>query len=245
MDAYLYSACNNTFVITEFLNLKTHLAQIVKLKHIDGLIIYKNNPLQMQIYNRDGSEATMCGNGLRCFLLYGYQKGYLSKGYNEVKTKAGIIKTEIINDNPFMCKIYLKPKKDVPIKKDVFFVDGEMLILYTVFVGTLSHVLFYKDGLDKEKVIKRIQTKVIKEVGNISFVKINSREEIEILTYERGVGYTASCSTSNCATFFVLYTLNLISNKVKVINKGGEMTIQYYNDEIILLSGASLCEKIL
>lgn len=245
MDAYLCNACMNTFVITEYQNLKLHLLKLIQKDNIDGLIIYNNNPLSMKIYNRDGSVATMCGNGMRCFLLYGYNKGYLAKGYNEVKTKAGLIQTEIIDTDPFVCKVYLRPDKTFPIKKDVFFVDGEMLFLYTAFVGTLSHVLIYKDGLDKEKVIERIKSKVPKEkLGNISFVKVKSKREIEVLTYERGVGYTLSCGTGNCGVFYVLHSLNLIDDKVKVINKGGLMDISYENDSIVIKSGAYVCERI-
>ncbi len=245
MSAYLYEACQNTFLITEQENRKFEYLKIVKNEKIDGLIIYQNNPLEMKIFNRDGSSASMCGNGIRCILLYGYEKGYLGKGFNEVKTLSGPVKTEIIASNPFLCRVYIRPNVCYPIKKEVFFVDGEMMFLYTTYVGTLSHIVLYKTGLDKEKVIKRIKENVIKEnVGNISFVKLNSSKEIEVLTYERGVGYTASCGTGNCAAFYVFYSLRLIQDKIRVINKGGIMELSYENNYIVITAGANICKSI-
>lgn len=245
MNCYLYEACQNTFLITEQENRRLEYLKVIKNEKIDGLIIYKNNPLEMKIYNRDGSVASMCGNGLRCFLLYGYEKGYLGKGFNEVKTLSGPVKTEIVSSSPFQCRIYIKPNVCYQIKKEVFFLDGEMMFLYMAYVGTLSHIVLYKTGLDKEKVIKRIKGNVVKEnVGNISFVKLNSSKEMEVLTYERGVGYTASCGTGNCAAFYVFYTLHLIQNNVRVINKGGIMDLSYENNCVVITSGANICKSI-
>lgn len=245
MDAYLVQACNNSFIISEQENKKEFYLNLIKQNNNDGLLIYINNPLEMKIYNRDGSKATMCGNGIRCFLLYGYEKGYLGKGINYVKTDAGLIKTEIIDDSPFKCKVYIKPDNRFPIKKDVFFLDGQMMLLYTAFVGTLSHIVLYKSGLDKEKVIDRIKNRIIKNnVGNISFVKLNTSNEIEVLTYERGVGYTQSCGSANCAAFYIFNSLKLVHDHVTVYNKGGSMEIYKENDCVVIDSGASICQKI-
>lgn len=244
MNAYICEACMNTFIITEFENQRNQLLKKIQTEKIDGLIIYKNNPLEMKVYNRDGSVASMCGNGIRCFLLYGYEKGYLGKGVYDVKTKSGFIKTEIINSNPFLCKVFLKPDETAPIRKEIFFIDGIIHFLYTVNIGTLSHIIIYKNDFDKEKIIERIKCIKKNNLGNISFVKLNSNKEIEVLTYERGVGYTNSCGTGNCAAFYVFFTMGLLNEKIKVINKGGVMDIYYDNGFVVICSGAKICEKV-
>ncbi len=244
MSAYLMEACKNTFIVTdEEAKIKCFLRKI-KEEKIDGLIVYKNNPLSMKIYNRDGSLASMCGNGIRCFLLFGVVKENLTKGYYEVKTDAGYITCNIVCLDPFECEILLKPDNYTPIKKEVFFVDGILNVVYTTCVTTLSHVLIYKTGDDKEKIISRLKNGVLRCIGNINFVNIISKSKIEVLTYERGVGYTFSCATGNAASFYVLHSLGLVNNEVEVINKGGSMNLKYLNCFIKIKHGARICQII-
>lgn len=239
MDAYLMNANNNTFILLENINKKEYYLKYIKDYLIDGLIIYQNNPLKMKIYNRDGTLASMCGNGIRCFIYYGYEKGYLGKGFNYVITDAGVIKTELVSTTPILIRVYFKIDETTLIKKEVFFIQGEIMFLYTLKIGTLSHVVFYKDGLDKEKVILKIKQILKNKVGNISFVKLNSSTEIEVLTFEKGVGYTASCGTGNAASFYVFNCLKLIKDEVDVINKGGVMKVKKVAKEIIIEGGAT------
>ena len=87
----------------------------------DGYIIYKDHPLEMQIFNKDGSVATMCGNGLRCFLLYGLNNNYLTKKEYLVKVQKNKIPCEIISKDPFYSKVVLSPSKSKPTQTKVVF----------------------------------------------------------------------------------------------------------------------------
>lgn len=238
MDLYLYDATGNTFLVGKQKRPRKEYLSLMNAYQVDGFILYEDNPLKMTIYNRDGSEATMCGNGLRCFLNYGLKKSDLSKGKYEIITKAGKIKTTIDEISPFCCTIHFLPDPRMIIRKNIVMVDGDSFPIYTIFLGTLSHICIYTSPtLNPERIIVRLQELFGKKnIGNISFVHLLNREEFEILTYERGVGFTASCGTANAAAFYLLKTKNYVDNNVQGKNRGGTLFLSY-KKPYILLSG--------
>ena len=74
-----------------------------------------SSPLEMIFYNQDGSLGTMCGNGLRCFLLYGLNNNYLTKKEYLVKVQKNKIPCEIISKDPFYSKVVLSPSIAVTV----------------------------------------------------------------------------------------------------------------------------------
>ena len=240
MNYYIFEALKNRFIISEN---KIDYLSMIKLmndNNCDGYIIYKNYPLEMKIYNKDGSKATMCGNGLRCFLLYGIMFHNLSNKFYNVKVNNKKIKCEIINTYPFFCKLTLSPEKKLPIKKKVFFYKGKMISLYTIFLGTLSHVLFYDEEINIKELIRYIKRDLKLKNGNISFVKIINNHEMEVITHERGVGFTKSCGTGNAACFYIMHNLKLLNNEATIINKGGKMSLRFINNNVEIYGSAFL-----
>ena len=116
-----YHGCGNDFLITEDLSLIYNPQEIKKMclpkvgLEADGLIIVKTNPLEMLIYNADGSFANMCGNGIRCFTHYCYLHNLLKGNNGEILTHDGKKTVEIKSLNPFICQIMMGAI--VPFKK--------------------------------------------------------------------------------------------------------------------------------
>lgn len=244
MKYYIFEALNNKFLIGEHKVDYLTMIHLMNKYSVDGYLLYSNNPLEMKVYNKDGSRATMCGNGIRCFLLYGMIFYKLSSGKHLVKVANKKIECEILRKEPFSVKVKLSPDKKLPIHKKVFFYKGKMISLYTIFIGTLSHVLLYDAEINIKELIKYIKKDLKLKNGNISFVKIKSRNELEVLTHERGVGFTYSCGTGNAACFYVMHNLNLVDDKITIINKGGKMTLEYNNNSVYLYGSASLLKGI-
>lgn len=243
MCIYYYEANRNKFILSDNLIDKKGLFTFMKQYSADGLIIYKNNPLEMIVYNKDSSLADMCGNGLRCFLHHGLIKGDLLLSSYNVKTKKGYIKCELLSQNPFTCITYMKVDYHFPYKKDVIPFFNEYLIVYTVFVETLSHVIIVKNFSQKELIVNRIKNH-FKNYGNISLVKIISSEVIEVITYERGVGFTLSCASSSSGAYYVLKNKKLVADQVLIKNIGGNLNAKFVDDSIALKGGINLWKQI-
>lgn len=244
MRKYLYEALNNKFIVSEQKEDNISMIKCMKKYNADGYIIYKNHPLEMQIFNKDGSVATMCGNGLRCFLLYGLNNNYLTKKEYLVKVQKNKIPCEIISKDPFYSKVVLSPSKSKPTQTKVVFFKGKLIKIYTLFIGTLSHVIFYEKDINIEELITFLKKVFIRNLGNISFVNIKNKAEMYVFTYERGVGFTPSCGTGNAASFFVSHSLGLVDDNVIINNRGGRMKVSYSLNSVNIYGTSSLIKEI-
>ncbi len=201
-----------------------------------------NADLRMRIFNSDGTEAEMCGNGIRCLARYALDKGYIRNNAT-VETLAGILPIST-QDNVWIKVNMSKPqfsRKDIPAKG-----TGEFLLVnmhgYEVSaVNTgVSHAVIFVDSLDDELMSKAPEIRydiVFLKGTNVNFVLVNSDEEITIRTYERGVeAETLSCGTGSVACAAVSYRLGRTGRKVKVNTKGGELRITL-SDEAAFMEG--------
>lgn len=244
MKNYLYEALDNKFIISETKIEKYKMYKLMKKHNADGFILYKNNPLEMVIYNRDGTLATMCGNGLRCFLLYGLNNNYLTNKEYLIRVNKTKISGEIISKDPFYSKIELSQAKNKLTQTKVVFFKGKLIKIYTLFVGTLSHVIFYEKDMNIDELIKFLKKIFNRNLGNISFVNIKNKSEMYVFTYERGVGFTSSCGTGNAASYLLSYSLGLVDNKIIISNKGGKMNASINLNKVTIYGSASLIKEI-
>lgn len=243
--------CGNDFVIIDYKEYEktgldmSELAKKVCDRHFglgaDGMIIPNLNESETDLgwyfYNSDGTTAQMCGNGMRCFAKYVYDKKLVDKKEFSVKTGAGVIKPEILEDGNVkvnMSSPILEPEK-IPFKAEnnlnqkVKVLNREFVI-NAVSMGNPHCVIFTED--DVYEMAKTYGPELEKhelfpEKTNVEFVKIKNRDEVDFCVYERGCGITLACGTGACASVVAAVLNNLTDCKVKVNLPGGAVTVDW------------------
>lgn len=211
----------------------------------DGMMIpnlipqNKSADIGWYFYNSDGTTAQMCGNGIRCFAKYVKDKNLVNANKFSVETLAGIIIPEILDDNN------VKVNMSTPILESakIPFL-GEKALNYelktnekTFKINAISmgnpHCVIFTDGSeDLLKMAKAYGPEIEKhpffpEKTNVEFVKVISKNEIDMRVWERGCGITLACGTGACACIVAGILNNLTENKVKVNLLGGALTIEW------------------
>ena len=203
----------------------------------DGMIIPNTNTDDTDIgwffYNSDGSTAQMCGNGIRCFAKYVYDKGLVKSKKFSVMTLAGVIIPEIQEDGsvrvdmgvPILAdeKIPFNGERKVTVQDKTFDITP-------VSMGNPHCVIFTEN--DTMQMAKKYGPDIevhpyFPEKTNTEFVKILSRNEVELTVFERGCGITLACGTGACATVTAGVLNNLTDSKVKVNLPGGVVFIDW------------------
>lgn len=193
----------------------------------DGLlIISKSAPgaVRMRIFNADGSEAEMCGNGARCTALF------TGRSSVKIKTIAGIVAAKVSGNN---VKINLTEPKglklDIPIK-----VNGRALKVNFVNTG-VPHTVILVSGIDKVDVFGigrqiRYHKQFAPAGTNVNFIEVLDKNSIRVRTYERGVeGETLACGTGSVASALVFASkIKVAQGKVNVHTQGGEILKVYF-----------------
>ena len=248
MKGYIYQALGNSFIITTHLPKINYslLVQRLSLKYqFDGLITFNQKTNKMRIYNKDGSLASMCGNGIRCLTNFIYDNFSKQDTYI-IKTDDSNKKVEVIKTSPFICKVNLgRPKlvkelieiRSVTIKNRTF-------VINPIFISTY-HIVIFTPKIDKNDINIYIEElynqEIFKKKFNITFFEILNYKTIRTLTYERGVGFTKSCGSGAACASYISYLLHNTFNKVKVIQEEGELEVEI--DDDIYLEGTSAFVK--
>jgi diaminopimelate epimerase len=217
----------------------------------DGVIFFAkpmHAPLYMRIFNEDGSEAEMCGNGIRCFVKYALDTGYMKPGAAKVETKAGVLEVEgRYEDGRAVVKVNMgKPLFDpgkVPCKGMGDFMNKPVqgCEVSAVNTGVPHAVIFVEsvDEVDVAKVAPPVRYDQHFPMGtNVDFV---AREgpNLRLRTYERGVeGETLSCGTGSVAAAAVARRMGYIRDSTIVYTKGGGLKITFVNDIAYMEGGA-------
>ena len=244
--------CGNDFVIIDYSEFeKTNMEMSDLAKKIcdrnfgvgaDGMIIPKTDCADADIswyfFNSDGSIAQMCGNGMRCFAKYVYDKKIVNKKEFTVKTLAGIIKPLLLDNGLVkvnMGKPVLVPEQ-VPCKltkclEQKIIVDGKFYSINAVSMGNPHCIIFVHDDSDLLELAKNVGPKfehheIFPEKTNVEFIRVKSRNEIDLRVWERGCGITLACGTGACASVVASILNNLTDNKVKVNLLGGALNIE-------------------
>lgn len=257
--------CGNDFVIVDLAEYeKTGLSMSELAKKIcdrnfgvgaDGMIIPKTNETEADIgwyfYNSDGTTAQMCGNGMRCFAKYVSDKKLVDKKLFSVKTLAGIIKPELLDNG------LIKVNMGCPIfedKKIPFYGERTITVLDKSFeinpvsMGNPHCVIITEDNtmeLAKKYGPYIEKHEYFPEKTNTEFVKVKSRMEIDMSVYERGCGITLACGTGACASVAACVLNNLTEQKVKVNLPGGAVFVEWqgskedFNQDIFLIGSAN------
>jgi len=239
-----YSGAGNTFFIFDDRKGDFPLPSIPRLcrpetgEETDGVIFWRSSHIgdaQMAYYNADGSIGEMCGNGLRCFVHFLHDQGLVQASYS-IEVFGKLLK---VKGNPPTIWTHLG-------KAEVLFWDLSLSdrTVYVVDTGVLHAVIFAQGPVDvvQEGMALR-NAKVFEPRGvNVNFVWIQSRDRLEVRTYERGVEReTLACGTGVAASVFVAHRLGKVEKRTSVeVRSGARLEVEL--DDGIHLCGPT--EKI-
>ena len=222
----------------------------------DGILVVLPShkaDLRMRIVNCDGSEAEMCGNGVRCFARYAWERRLITKHEFTVETLAGIVQPQLSIEGAKVTAITIamgKPRLErqaIPMLGSAGRVLGEELLtdagtykITSMFMGVPHTVVFVENAARTaiEKIGPQIERHAAFPEGtNVNFVEILNRHEIIVRTWERGAGPTLACGTGCCASVVAAWLNGLTERQVIVRLPLGELCIEYAADETVRMTG--------
>lgn len=227
----------------------------------DGLIIVAPSDVadvRMIMYNADGSEGKMCGNGIRCVAKYAYDHEITQKKEMTIETASGIKNIKVTTDDNNkvdyvvvnMGKAVLKPA-DIPMTADGDdFIDKEVMVngepykVTAVSMGNPHMVIFTTgiDDLNLEEIGPYFENQeLFPEKVNTEFVEIIDNHTFKMRVYERGSGETMSCGTGTCAVTVaaVINGYAGYGEELTIQIRGGELKDTYYEDGTVVMKGAA------
>jgi len=220
----------------------------------DGLLLICSSQkadVKMRIFNSDGSEAEMCGNGIRCLAKYCFENGLVRKGSFSVETLAGVkaLDLKIENNSVKFVKVNMgSPNFEadkIPIIWNGTFVNRPINVEGEVFKATAlsmgnPHCVVFVDNVESypvEVVGPKLENhELFPKRTNVEFVQIVSKEKLKIRVWERGVGETLACGTGACASVVAARILGKVNETVTVELLGGWLTVKYH-DGVVFMEG--------
>lgn len=213
----------------------------------DGLILILKSQVadfRMRMFNSDGSESEMCGNGIRCFAKYIYDHKLLDKTEIDIETGGGIkhLKLKIKNNlvetvkvdmgEPVLEreKIPMIGEKGMVINENLHLPDGVAFSITAVSMGN-PHVIIFVEDVDKFPVSKYgpyiENLNLFPNRTNVEFVQIISKKEVIQRTWERGSGETMACGTGASAVTVAGVLTKQTERKITVHLKGGDLKTEW------------------
>lgn len=211
----------------------------------DGVLFLSSSEkadVRMRLFNSDGSEAEMCGNGIRCLAKYAIENNYASFPEISVETLAGIMKIRCrMRDGRFFAKVRMGVPKfrcdEIPALCNGDFYEQNIsgFRVYAVNTGVPHAVIFVEDveRVEVERIAPEIRHHSSFPKGaNVNFVEPRE-DSLIVRTFERGVeAETLSCGTGATASAAVARRLRLIEkDEIHVFTRGGELIISFEGDE--------------
>ncbi len=224
----------------------------------DGLILVlpsSKAELKMRIFNSDGSEAQMCGNGIRCFAKYAYENKLVSKVKFTVETLAGIITPELIFKDKEISGIKVDmgiPKlkrREIPMEgedtptvvDETLKIDSKHIFKITcVSMGNPHCIIFVNDvkSIPVDKIGPKIENHpLFPDKTNVEFIQVLNRKELNFRVWERGVGETLACGTGACAALVAAVLNKKTDRKATIHLPGGDLDIQWADDGYVYMTG--------
>ena len=250
--------------INQTIENESSLAKFVSNRHFgigsDGLILICKSDIadfKMRMFNSDGSEAEMCGNGIRCVGKFVYDKGLTDKTTVKIETLAGI-KTLVLNTKDGkvetarvdMGEPILEAEKipviskEQPVKNLELEVENKKFKFTCVSMGNPHAITIVENTkeFDVEKYGKILEVdKAFPKKANIEFAQIIDKENIKMRVWERGAGETLACGTGACATAVACNLNGLTYRKVNIELLGGTLNIEWdEKDNHVYMTGPAV-----
>ena len=221
----------------------------------DGLLIIENSKIadiRMRIVNEDGSEAEMCGNGIRCFAKFVYREGIVPRTEFGVETLAGIMRPKLVIKDGVVAGVtvdmgepYLECA-EIPVVGEgrcidrALTVQGETLRYTTVLVG-VPHTLIYVDDPTDKKWMNMgwdiEHASVFPKRTNVNFAKVVDDHTLVMRTFERGCGPTLACGTGACSVAVASFLNGRTGRSVDVNIELGTLHIDWAEDNHVYMTG--------
>ncbi|MBT3879620.1 MAG: diaminopimelate epimerase [Candidatus Scalindua sp.] len=222
----------------------------------DGLILIMPSQVadaKMRIFNADGSEAQMCGNGIRCVAKYMYEYGLKKSDRMTIETGAGLKTIELTTKNGNVTQIRVEMgtpellRNEIPMLGDNIQVINEplqvnntILNITCVSMGNPHCITFVDDidSIDLNVTGKAIENhELFPERINAHFVQQISANKVKMRTWERGSGETLACGTGAVATGVACVLNNLTERIINTQLPGGELTVEWTDDTKTFMTG--------
>jgi diaminopimelate epimerase len=224
----------------------------------DGLITIDSTrgaDLKMRIFNADGSEAQICGNGLRCFAKYAVDRKLVKGPDLTIETAAGVKKVKTISDHGKVTQARVnmgKPMlngKDIPVAIDrdgpildqPVQVDGGEIELSFISMGNPHAVCFIKENVAKFPLLSVgplvEHHSLFPQRTNFEIVNVVNGRSLQVRVWERGVGETLACGSGACAVAVVSRLKNITGENVDIMIPGGTLTVSWDGKGDVYLEG--------
>ena len=233
---------------------ESSLAQFVSNRNFgigsDGLILIcksERADFKMKMFNADGSEAEMCGNGIRCVGKFVYDKGLTNKTEVTIETLAGVKTLQLYVENGKVKTVkvdmgepILTPKEipviseEEPVKNLTLQAKDKEFKFTCVSMGNPHAITIVKDtkAFEVDTYGKLLEVdKVFPNKTNVEFIEIVDKNHIKMRVWERGAGETLACGTGACASAVACCLNGLTQNNVQVELLGGILEIEWNKED--------------
>jgi diaminopimelate epimerase len=210
----------------------------------DGLLLLSNSAVadvKMRVFNADGSEAEMCGNGIRCLAKFCYENGVVKKNALAVETLAGVKNVWLTVENGVVEAVKVDmgvpvwERSQIPMRgegtciNDNLLVDEENYNVTCLSMGN-PHCVIFVETLEEcpvEYVGPLVENhEAFPNRTNVEFVQVVGKNELKVRVWERGCGETLACGTGACTAAVAANRLGKVGGKVKVHLSGGDLNVE-------------------
>lgn len=209
----------------------------------DGMILVCSSETadcRMRMFNADGTEGVMCGNGIRCVGKLAYDYGIAAKPEIAVETRDGVKLLKVTEENGKAAALCVDMGTARPEGLEPISVAGKDWNVFVVDVGS-KHAVY---------VVEDCEAVPLKEIGslfehhsrfpdrvNSEFVQVLDRKQIRMRVWERGSGITLACGTGACASVIACHAQGLTDREVDVVMDGGTLHISLGEDGHVYMTG--------
>jgi diaminopimelate epimerase len=225
----------------------------------DGMILIcpsERADARMRMFNVDGSEGEMCGNGVRCVGKYVYDHGIAKKETVQIETGRGVLTLQLFPKNGKVEKVRVNMGQPIlepaqipttlagkpPLKQPID-VAGRTVEVTAISMGNPHGVVFVDEPTDEWVLSigpKMEVHPVFPRRANIEFVKVLSRTEFQMRVWERGSGETWACGTGTCASAVAGVLNGVLDRKTLAHLKGGDLEIEWAEDGDVYMTGPAV-----
>lgn len=250
-DFVVLDAIRQTFALT------TPQIRFIADRHFgigcDQILVVEKTTLpdvdfRYRIFNADGGEVEQCGNGARCFVRFVHEQGLTTQRQIRVETLSGIISPQL----EAMGEVTVDMGQPRFLPAEIPFISESDALVQTLVVGdTCVDISVVSMGNPHAvQVVADIDTAPVAQLGplieshvrfprrvNAGFMQVLDAHSVRLRVYERGAGETLACGTGACAAVVAGIRRQLLTSPVRVITRGGELTIAWNGGDSVLLTG--------